>query len=135
VLSAARNTTLRIVYPGTATVLPSERSVSIRVRAASTMRASRRRVRNGGAVTFAGRVRTLPIPGAGKLVEIQAHFRGRWRTFQTVRTAASGRWRFRYHFGGTRGRVRYRFRALVGTEGGYPYARGKSRTVRVTVTG
>jgi hypothetical protein len=126
---------LRIAYPGSARMLPSERIVRIRVPASSTIRASRRRVRNGRGVTFSGRIRTLPVPAAGKLVEIQAHFRGRWRTFQTVRTTASGRWRFRYRFGATTGRVRFRFRALLSAEGEYPYARGVSRPVKVTVTG
>ena len=135
VLRAARNAVVRIVYPGSARMLPSERLVRIRVPAASTIRASRRRVRNGRGVTFAGRVRTLPVPATGKLVEIQAHFRGRWRTFQTVRTSASGRWRFRYRFGATTGRVRFRFRVLLSAEGEYPYSGGVSRTVRVTVTG
>jgi hypothetical protein len=92
-------------------------------------------VRNGSAVGFRGRLRGSPVPAGGKLVEMQAHFRGRWRTFSTVRTDARGRWRFSYRFGATTGRVRYRFRAVVPREGGYPFETGRSRTVTVTVVG
>ena len=84
---------------------------------------------------FVGRVTTRPIPAAGKLLEIQAYFRGRWRTFSTLRTNALGRWRFRYRFGATLGRVTYRFRARLPAEGGYPFIDGTSRVVRVLVLG
>ncbi|MFL5868611.1 MAG: hypothetical protein ACJ766_16040 [Thermoleophilaceae bacterium] len=126
---------LRFVYVGTRLALPSSRQVTLRVLAASTLRASRRRATNGQSVTFRGRVRSLPIPPSGKLVELQAHFRGRWRTFSTVRSDSRGRWRFKYRFGGTVGRVRYRFRALLPAEGGYPFETGRSRVVKVTVRG
>ena len=62
---------------------------------------------------FRGRVLTRPLPRQGKLIEMQAYFRGRWRTFSTVRANHSGRWRFPYRFGGTVGRVTYRFRARL----------------------
>ena len=72
---------------------------------------------------------------SGKLVEMQAYFRGRWRTFSTVRATARGRWRFPYRFGGTVGRVTYRFRARLPAEGGYPFISGNSRVVKVLVLG
>jgi protocatechuate 3,4-dioxygenase beta subunit len=127
--------TLRFLYGGTRLALPTAREVTLRVPAVSTLRANRRRARNGQSVSFVGRVHSLPIPLTGKLIEIQAHFRGRWRTFSTVRTDSNGRWRFRYRFGGTVGRVRYRFRALLPAEGGYPFETGRSRVVNVTVRG
>lgn len=126
---------LRFLYVGTRLALPSQRTVALRVPAASTMHASRRSLRNGQGVTFSGKVVAVPLPQMGKLVEIQAYFRGRWRTFSTVRTDRRARWRFRYRFGGTVGRVRYRFRALLPAEGGYPFETGRSRTVTVTVLG
>ncbi len=127
--------TLRLLYLGTRLALPAEREVGLRVPAVSTLRASRRRARNGQGVVFRGTVRSLPVPSTGKLVEMQAHFRGRWRTFSTVRSDSGGHWRFRYRFGGTVSRVRYRFRVLVPAEGGYPFETGISRTVKVTVRG
>jgi hypothetical protein len=126
---------LRFVYLGTSLALPAQREVTLRVPAISTLRASRRHARNGQTVSFRGRVRSRPIPATGKLVEIQAHFRGRWRTFSTVHSDQRGRWRFRYRFGGTVGRVRYRFRALLPAEAGYPFETGRSRTVSVIVRG
>jgi hypothetical protein len=66
---------------------------------------------------------------------MQAHFRGRWRTFSTLRTDPHGRWKFRYRFGATLGRVTYRFRARMPSEGGYPYVDGHSKTTKVVVFG
>jgi len=126
---------LRFRYEGSRRIRGATRDVSVRVPAAGTMQADRARLFNGQAVTFTGRVLTEPIPSVGKLVEIQAYFRGRWRTISTTRTDAKGGWRFRYRFGATTGVVRYRFRALLSREGGYPFATGRSRVVPVTVRG
>ena len=103
--------------------------------AASTISVKPRQVFNGGSVEFRGRVRSTPIPLNGKLLEMQAYFRGRWRTFSTVRSDLAGRWYFPYQFGGTTGRVLYRFRVLLPAEGGYPFGTGISPVVRVLVTG
>jgi hypothetical protein len=92
-------------------------------------------VRNGDGVDFSGRVPSRPLPTGGKLIEMQAHFRGRWRTFSTLRTDRAGRWRFPYRFGATLGRVTYRFRARLPSEGGYPFVTGRSEVARVVVLG
>lgn len=92
----------------------------------------KRTVAGGQPVLFAGRV-GRPVPRHGKLVEVQAHFRGRWRTISTVRARRDGRWRFRYAFGAASRRTAYRMRARVPVEAGYPFAAGVSRPVRVTV--
>ncbi len=47
----------------------------------TSIQVNRRRVRNGRSVLFTGRVVTRPLPPNGKLIEMQAYFRGRWRTF------------------------------------------------------
>ena len=44
-----------------------------------------------------------PLADAAKLVEMQAYFRGRWRTFSTLAPPRGGTWRFPYRFGGTVG--------------------------------
>ncbi len=111
------------------------RDLRLRAKPSVGLRANRRRVRNGRSVVFSGRVRSKPLPAGGKLVELQAFFRGRWRTFQTLHTNRRGTFRFRYWFGGTQGTVRYGFRARIPREGGYPYATGASRRVTVTVRG
>jgi hypothetical protein len=127
--------TLRFRYGGSAIDRPSQAEVTVRVPAAISIRASRSSVRNGQAVTFSGRLRGRPIPLGGKVVDLQAHYRGRWRTFATPRVRRDGSWRYRYRFGATRGRLVYPFRVLVRPESSYPYALGISRTRKVTVTG
>ncbi|MEA2361315.1 MAG: hypothetical protein QOD71_460 [Thermoleophilaceae bacterium] len=134
-LRADRNRTLRVAYPGTPLILPAERQVAIGVAATSSFRVSRREVPNGGAVLFSGRVRSLPVPSTGKIVELQWRVGGAdWGTFQTVRTDPSGRWRLRYRFSRIRSTVQLRFRAWVPAEGGYPFVSGASRSTRITVT-
>ena len=90
---------------------------------------------NGEVATFSGRIRTRPIPATGKLIEIQAYFRRRWRTVSTTRTDSTGHWRFPYQFGATTQTVRYRFRVRLPREGGYPFATGRSRVALVRVRG
>jgi hypothetical protein len=94
--------------------------------------ARRLAVVGGRPVLFHGRV-GRPVPRSGKLVEVQAHFRGRWRTISTVRSRRDGRWRFRYTFRTTGRRAAYRLRARAPVEAGYPFSAGVSRPVRVTV--
>jgi hypothetical protein len=83
-------------------------------------------------VHFRGRV-GRPVPWRGKLVEIQAHFRGRWRTISTVRARRGGHWSFRYRFRPSPWRAVHRMRARAPVETGYPFSAGHSRPVRVTV--
>jgi hypothetical protein len=132
---ASANRQLSFVYPGSSLIRSTQNALRLRVPATSSLSASRRRVHNGRSVVFRGRIRTRPVPATGKLVEMQAFFRGRWRTFSTLRTDRGGRWHFRYRFGATRGTVRYRFRILIPAEGGYPFDSGRSRVVNVTVRG
>jgi hypothetical protein len=135
ILHARRNRDLTFRYGGSRRIGAATTRVRVRVRATSSIQASRRWLRNGQAVTFVGRVRGRPLPPGGKLVEVQAHFRGRWRTISTVRTDRTGRWRFPYRFGATLGRVTYRFRAQLPAEGGYPFATGHSSVAKVMVIG
>ena len=90
---------------------------------------------NGQAVTFRGRLRTLPTTEGGKLVELQVRLSGRWQTFRTVRTDAAGRWAIPYRFKRTRGVQVYRFRAWLPHETSYPFVTGGSRSLTVRVRG
>jgi hypothetical protein len=127
--------TLRFVYAGTSRILPAERQVTLLVPAASTFRSRPRQLRNGQAVHFAGRLRSLPTPAAGKLVELQVVLSGRWQTFRTVRTGRNGVWRVPYRFRRSCGVVRYHFRARLPAEAGYPFETGRTRSVVVSVQG
>jgi hypothetical protein len=134
-LRALRNRDVVFRYGGSRRIGSTSADFTLLVPAASAIHADRARLFNGQRVRFTGRVTTRPLPPAGKLVEMQAHFRGRWRTFSTVRANSAGRWRFPYRFGGTLGRVTYRFRARLPAEGGYPFISGNSRVVKVVVLG
>ena len=54
--------TLRFAYLGTPVTLPSTSEATLLVPAASTIRPRPRRLRNGQAVRFTGRLRSLPPP-------------------------------------------------------------------------
>ena len=132
---ATATTTLRVVYLGSATTLPSQREVILLVPGSSTVGSHPRRVVNGQAVTFVGRLRSLPVPVGGKLVELQVRLSGHWQTFRTVRSDTSGAWRVRYRFRRSCGLLRYRFRARLPAESGYPFEAGRTRAIGVRVRG
>ena len=132
---AGSTRTLRFAYQGTSITLPSTSEVTLFVPAASTLRPRPRRLRNGQAVRFAGRLQSLPPPAAGKLVELQVVLSGRWQTFRTTRTDAGGGWKVRYRFRRSCGLTRYRFRARLPAETGYPFEPGTTKPVKVTVRG
>jgi hypothetical protein len=135
ILRATRNRALLFRYAGSRRIGVATSPFELRVRSRSSIRVNRRSVRNGQGVVFSGRVASRPLPAGGKLIEMQAHFRGRWRTFSTLRTDRAGRWRFHYRFGATLGRVTYRFRARLPSEGGYPFISGHSPVAKVLVVG
>jgi hypothetical protein len=134
-VKATRNHEMLFRYGGSRRIGAATTDFTMLVPADSSIRPDRRRLLNGQQVLFRGGVITRPLPTQGKLVEMQAYFRGRWRTFSTVRAARNGHWRFPYRFGGTVGRVTYRFRARLPAEGGYPFISGTSRVVKVVVLG
>jgi hypothetical protein len=98
-----------------------------------TFRVGPKHVRNKHAVVFAGKLTAGPMPRKGKLINLQVVVDGRWHTFATVRSTKSGKFKYRYRFTRTFGRVTYRFRALSRYEAAYPFVAGHSKTVRVRV--
>ena len=116
-------------------MLPAESAVDLLTSAASTLRATPRRLTNGQSVRFSGKLRALPAPPAGKLIELQVVLSGRWQTFRTTRTQADGSWAIRYQFRRTCGVLGYRFRARLPAEAGYAFQTGYTRTLGVTVRG
>jgi hypothetical protein len=130
---------LRFVYfpSSEAVTFIESRTLSARVAARTTLRVAPHAVRNGQRVRFDGRVVSGPQPATGVLVALQARVSPRrWITFRLTRASArSGRFRARYRFSATRGTFAYRFRAVVKPQPGYPFATGRSNTVRVLVRG
>jgi hypothetical protein len=104
----------------------------LKVRASTTIKLDRDGYRNGDTVNFSGRITTRPVIRR-KSVYLQVVVRGRWRTFDTTRADAQGRWTLRYRFTATRHPTMYRFRAVIPAEHAFPWAQGRSRGVRVLV--
>ena len=134
-IPAGPSRTVRYRYEGTNTVRAAEAALSTKVRAAARLKVDRRRLRNGQAVRFSGRLLGKPIPVEGKLVALQAKVGRGWRTFANPRANAKGVFKHRYRFTATTGVRRYAFRAVVAREAAYPYEAGRSPVVRVTVRG
>jgi hypothetical protein len=91
------------------------------------------KVRNGDRVRFWGE---LPGPGnAGRVVVLQAGTVGskRWITFRKATTKARGVFHAAYHFTHTTRKTKYRFRAVVARQDGYPWVAGQSEPVKVLV--
>jgi hypothetical protein len=125
---------LRFVFAGSPGLAPLARVAQLRVRASSTIHASRRTLNGGGRVRFSGRLglRGATVPRSGKLVDLQAFDGGRWRTFATARARGSkGAWAFTYRFAGRPGR--YPIRLRIRREDVFPYDLGYSRSVVVRV--
>ncbi|HEX8744273.1 MAG TPA: Ig-like domain repeat protein [Thermoleophilaceae bacterium] len=134
-IPAGTSRAVRFRYAGSSRHRSSEHVVTVKVAASTTIAVTPKRVRNGQTVGFRGKLRSQPIPAAGKVLDLQAYYRGRWRTFATPRARANGKWSYRYRFGATRGTVPYRFRVLIRPESAYPYDLGYSKTVSVVVRG
>jgi hypothetical protein len=107
----------------------------LKVGARSSIMARPRSVRNGQTTKFSGKLRGGFVPEGGKLVDLQAFFRGRWRSFATPRADRRGKWRYRYRFGATRGLVTYRIRARIPHEAAYPFEAASSRVLKMQVRG
>ena len=133
--AAGSSREVRFYYHGSPVLGPARGNQRLLVRAAMTLRVSRRLVRNGRSVLFTGRLRGGPVPPQGKLVNLQAHYRRKWRTFATARSTSRGLFRTRYRFEVSYGRVVYRFRAMARREAAYPYELGISPSIKVTVIG
>jgi hypothetical protein len=115
------------------------RSLALRVRAGVRLTADPIELHTGESVRLRGRVRLGParVSGRGKLIAIQYLERAtkRWRPALVVRTDAKGRFDTSYRFRYVTGVARIRLRATAPAEGGWPFARGSSPPVTVTVRG
>ena len=90
-------------------------------------------MRAGSRVRLTGRLLGGRVPARGKLIDLQARELGRWRTFATVRSRASGTFTTRYRFRSSAPRKTYPMRVRVRPDAAYPFAVGYSRAVRVRV--
>ena len=106
--------------------------VRLDVRAGVTLKIRPRHLRGGRTIRLRGRLLAAPATRLGKVITLQARERGRWRDFKSARTRRGGRFATRYRFtSGARGT--FPIRAVARADAAYPYATGRSRTVRVRV--
>jgi hypothetical protein len=132
---AGEGRTLDFHYRGDKTYKHADDQVILRVPASATIKASRNSIRNGGRVLFNGRLRGRPYPARGKVLDLQAFYRHKWRTFATPRASRRGQWKYRYRFQATRGVVIYKFRIRVRASSDYAYELGYSKVTKVRVFG
>jgi hypothetical protein len=107
--------------------------VELRVAAGSTLKVSPKRVRPQGTITISGRLRGLPLPRSGKVVDLQAFEGGKWRTFDTTRARTNARFTSRYRFLRAGSGSSFLIRARIRRDDSYPYYLGYSPRVRVRV--
>ncbi len=105
-------------------------AVRVFVRASLTLRPSPRVPRVGRSFRLSGTLRFLPRSGVQ--VAIQARDGRRWRTIDTVKTGADGRFSWPYAFKRSGAGRSFFFRARVDSPL-YPFTAGNSATLRVSV--
>jgi hypothetical protein len=129
--------TVEAEFRGDATHLgTTSASASLRAKGAVSLRVARR-VHAGGRALFRGRVKGLgaDFGAGGKSLEIQVRIGRGWKTVgRSIHTDSRGRFKLRYRFVARYTRpVRYRFRAVVLRERGWPYLPARSRIRALTV--
>ena len=126
---------LRVTSPGTGGLQAALRKLFLRVRWRSTLRLAPRALAprwSRADLRPAASSAARSCRRQGKLVELQAFDRGRWRLFAFHTGAGPARaWTTSYRFGSARGT--YRMRARIRRDGRLPFVLGYSpvRTVRV----
>lgn len=127
------------LYGGSAKYAPAQRAAgTFLVRSGATFKTSRKRVPEGKAVRFHGKIRHggARIPSGGKLLELQVRVKtGRWQTVgEAFRTAEDGTYKRRYRFGKQYSSdALFRFRVKVRRESKWPYKRTNTHQQRVVV--
>ena len=109
------------------------KALNVAVRARASLKATPRTIRSGSRVRFSGQLRGGYVPKRGKLIELQAYERGRWRSITTLRTNAHGAFSYRYRFSFRASGTTFPVRVRVRADDAYPFALGTSTRVRVRV--
>ncbi len=124
--------TLRFAYSDASDSPPVvTRTLTLRVRAALTLRVAPRSASVGRSIYFSGRLRGAPVPKGGKLLVLEARSPGGpWLEFDVIRSEAHGAYHASYRFKFP-GPAYYQFRVLCEAEADYPFATGSSSVVGV----
>jgi hypothetical protein len=122
--------TVKLVHRMLGGGVVESRTLTLRVRATATLRASL----HGIKLLYAGRVLSHPLPVTGKRVVLQGKAPGfAWVAFATVRTDRLGRFSGTYRLQARRRGVRLEIRAVVPAERDYPYLKFSGRPVSLRV--
>jgi hypothetical protein len=113
---------LTLTYPG---IPAAVKQLRLRVKSSATLRVALK----GIVVRYRGRVISKPLPGKGKLVEIQGKAPGAGKTFAKRRTDRRGAFAGTYRLRVRRPGVHLQFRVRVPREGGYPFVAHAGRAV------
>ena len=108
-------------------------AANVAVKARVTLPALAAPIRSGRRVRFRGKLRGGYVPKRGKLVELQAFERGRWRSITTCGRTPRGAFSYRYRFSFRASGTTFPVRVRVRREASYPFALGTSKRVRVRV--
>jgi hypothetical protein len=121
---------MRLAYRGPNGSQVISRTLKVRVRAASRLRATLR----GRVVRFSGRVLSGPLPKRGKRLLMEGRSPGSaWTQFEILRTDRHGRFSGTYRLRVRRPGVVLKVRAVVPSENGYGYVASRSRAVALRV--
>jgi hypothetical protein len=109
-------------------------TLKVMVNGKVALKANRRHMRNGQAVTLRGVLRGGEVPARGVTLAVQWKDGHRWRPFAQIKTNRKGSFRYAYKFTRTSGKITYALRVQV-TKGqvDYPYLATASKPVKVTV--
>ena len=109
-------------------------TLKVMVNGKVALKANRRHLHNGQAVTLRGTLRGGEVPARGVTLAVQWKDGHRWRPFAQIKTNRKGTFRYAYRFTRTSGRITYALRVQV-TKGqvDYPYLATASKPVKVTV--
>lgn len=109
-------------------------TLKVMVKGKVALKANRRHLHNGQAVTLRGTLRGGAVPARGVTLAVQWKDGHRWRPFAQIKTNRKGTFRYAYKFTRTSGKITYALRVQV-TKGqvDYPYLATASKPVKVTV--
>jgi hypothetical protein len=109
-------------------------TLKVMVNGKVALKASRRHLHNGQAVTLRGTLRGGEVPTRGVTLAVQWKDGHRWRPFAQIKSNRKGAFRYAYKFTRTSGKITYALRVQV-TKGqvDYPYLATASKPVKVTV--
>jgi hypothetical protein len=109
-------------------------TLKVSVKGRVTIKANRKHLHNGQAVTLRGALAGGSVPSRGVNLAVQWRDGRRWRPFAQIKTNRKGAFKYAYRFTRTARTVVYRLRVQV-TKGqiDYPFEAPTSKTVKVTV--